>query len=159
MFEWVPRVVTAVMLISFYVIGSLLDLRSSEIGTFLGWVMLLSVMAIGYLAEPFWRMRTVTAFGMALSVVRLDPTQRVVLGACCVIAMRIVQIALFLGFAYTFAITDRFLQAYFGVLSFTRMILLSAFVGAMWCVVYFGYHILQHIALRFAERRIFQAEA
>lgn len=159
MFELVLRVVTAVTLISVYVIGNLLGLFRSETDEFLGWVMLLSVMAIGYLAEPFWRMRTLTAFGIALSAARVDQTQTTALTVGAVIGLRLLQLAYFLLVVTLFNWYSSFGSRYFfGGDSLSIAFSISLMVGAAWLGSYLIYMIFQRTALRFAERRIFKAE-
>lgn len=154
--EWSVRLVTATMLFGL-VLRQFLQYPSSR-GD-LSILIVVLVLGAGYLAEPYWRMRTLTAFGIALSAARLDQTQTTALTVGAVIGLRLLQLVYFLLVVALFNWYSSFGSRYFfGGDSFSIAFSISLMVGAAWLGSYLIYMMLQRMAFRFAERRIFKAE-
>src|SRR5258708_1331226 len=109
-------------------------------------LILSAVLVVAYITEPLWRMRVITAFGLALSASLRNLTFGALSALALVIALHIAQVAIFV-------VVIRFGNAF---LPYRVAALLE--IGTATASLMFLYRAVHNAALNYAYRKAFRAE-
>jgi hypothetical protein len=109
-------------------------------------LILSAVLVAAYITEPLWRMRVITAFGLALSASVRNLTFGALSALALVVALHLAQVAIF-------AVVIRFGNA---LLPYRVAALIE--IGTATAILVFLYRTVHSAALNYAYRKAFRAE-
>lgn len=139
----------------FVVTPEMLHFTSLLDGSFLVMCFVLFVqlgIAVIYVREPWWRMRAIVALSLAISASVRQEAYAVLAALGVLLAIRIVQITLFVGVPLFVMLTGR------DTFGFAMLCLLPYMVALLYGTTFWLYNFLRVSALRFALRHAFRSE-